>query len=506
MPNGGSDCCGTCINNRANRDNRKNTGQDYCLLRGVAITTPYWTYCDNWCSPSQGRIKAEPYGPMYGSGIYERGYVRIPWNGRHEPETYMSGQCFVTGEVFEEKGIRVYDDEAGGDLFFAGNREYYHWYENRHNSMPLPFRFVPHDNYPAGDSDLHRIYTELFARRHLAVDFIHCGRDIVLPPADDADTLVRIQGALVGGAVGDALGRVVESQNPGHKDVERYVPWRGWKSGPQGTITDDTQMTMWLAESLVTNGGLLPDDAASRFVRYHIRGIGKATRDFVRNYKDRKMPWYNAGLPSSGNGAAMRAAPVGLYYRKDPEEIKLAAGIQAMITHNDSMAIASSIVMACAAAYLVTAKKGWLETLERRIEFCRELASVIAGIEDGREYRCRQTARPDTLYRRIGETIPACLEQGMTPAAVQQDFWSGAYVLESLPFALYCFLYSPDDFRQTLLTAVNESRDSDTVAAMACTLSGAYNGVDAIPEYYRDPANLEYQAELMELGRRLWQG
>lgn len=47
-------------------------------------------------------------------------------------------------------------------------------------------------------------------------------------------------------------------------------------------------------------------------------------------------------------------------------------------------------------------------------------------------------------------------------------------------------------------------RGIDKVAAMACTLSGAYNGVDAIPAYYRDKNNLEFYSELMELSRLLW--
>ena len=55
-----------------------------------------------------------------------------------------------------------------------------------------------------------------------------------------------------------------------------------------------------------------PEDLAKRFTREHIRGIGQAVREFVHNYKDLGKPWYEAGVPSAGNGTAMRAAPVGL--------------------------------------------------------------------------------------------------------------------------------------------------------------------------------------------------
>jgi ADP-ribosylglycohydrolase len=74
----------------------------------------------------------------------------------------------------------------------------------------------------------------------------------------------RFRGALVGGAIGDAMGRPNES-HPAEVDGERkrraYQPWHGWTSGPKGTITDDTQMTMGLVES---GGGPCGDRGRSR--------------------------------------------------------------------------------------------------------------------------------------------------------------------------------------------------------------------------------------------------
>ena len=64
-----------------------------------------------------------------------------------------------------------------------------------------------------------------------------------------------------------------------------------------------------------------PEDLAQRFTSQHIRGIGKGTREFVRNYKDLGKPWHEAGVPSAGNGTAMRAAPVGLVHLGDLHRI-----------------------------------------------------------------------------------------------------------------------------------------------------------------------------------------
>jgi ADP-ribosylglycohydrolase len=69
--------------------------------------------------------------------------------------------------------------------------------------------------------------------------------------------------------------------------------------------------------------------------------------------------------------------------------------------------------------------------------------------------------------------------------------------LGSLPCALWCFLASPEDFEQTLFTAVDVGHDADTVAAMACSVSGAYHGYSHLPE--RLLADLEYHDRLVKL-------
>ena len=64
----------------------------------------------------------------------------------------------------------------------------------------------------------------------------------------------RFRGALIGGAIGDAMGRANEGVRPSEarkRQIQDYQPWHGWRSGPKGTITDDTQMTMWLAEAIL---------------------------------------------------------------------------------------------------------------------------------------------------------------------------------------------------------------------------------------------------------------
>lgn len=313
----------------------------------------------------------------------------------------------------------------------------------------------------------------------------------------------KIQGCLICGAIGDALGRSVEGEPPPKRRwTDKYRKWHGWKSGPIGTITDDTQMTMWLAESLIDNNGINPEDLAERFTKEQIRGIGSATRQSLNNYKIKKMPWNKCGVDSAGNGAAMRSSPIGIFYINKLDELKNAAKTQTIITHNNSMAVASSIVVATAIAALLHKDPSELIPIKARIEFCADLAHQIEGVEDDTEYMTRdRNIRKDNLYNRIKNSIPELLTENADPLEVNNIFWSGAYVLESLPFALYCFLYTPRDFRQTLLNSVNYSKDSDTVATIACSFSGALNGVEAIEPYYVE--ELEIRDRLIDIAERM---
>ena len=527
MPNGGPDNCGNCDWNKTEGDRVRG---GYCELRKARITTPFWTYCRNFESLSHTTDKITPpiTGPIYASGIFEGWYTRIPWLGTNEPETHTSGICSVTGVKFG-KGITLTVAETGERFHFATNDIYCRWVENRTTSDGEDNR--PIIRQSSGDKKLHGIYTEIFYQGHLCCDYMHLGKDKVFgfeltSQADSCHfTALRdkIRGAIICGAIGDAMGRQVESRSPGtYPPATWYIPWSGWRSGPIGTITGGTQMTMWLAESLVTNGRLDPADLAYRFTHEWIRGIGQVTRQFVGNFKGRGLPWYQCGVNSSGNGSAMRAAPVGIFFRNDFDELKLAAGIQAMVTHNDPMAITSSIIMAYATARLLRMSVTEIDDIGTMTLFCRDLADAVDGIEECGTYTTRNDKTPSTLAKRIGIDIPRLLESKMPPREAQKELSSGAYVLESLPFALYC----PGHFDRVLYNSVNESRDSVTVSAMACTLCGALNGLnrnmdrqywtkhkgycdhDLLPATPIDPdkdflAELEFSSELINISDRL---
>ena len=150
MANGGSDCCGKCLFNRAVRarsaewrfDAPRERVENFCLLRNVPIRSPAWTYCRNFTYGSRKTPaieEVEVIGPILASGLYE-GYTRIPWNGANEPRIYMPCVCAICGRE-NERGVEIDDD--GTTLGFCSNDHYVQWWYARHpetHSRFGPFR------------------------------------------------------------------------------------------------------------------------------------------------------------------------------------------------------------------------------------------------------------------------------------------------------------------------------------------------------------------------------
>lgn len=336
-------------------------------------------------------------------------------------------------------------------------------------------------------------------------------RDLLPPPSSAPEVILpsdtelrpeqlrtRYRGCLLGGAIGDALGRPGEGRSPAfireqYGSLTDFHPRPGWKGGPKGTITDDTQLTMCVARSYVTNGGLDPEDLARRFVAWlpDGRGKGRTCSAAVRNLES-GAPWHEAGLDSAGNGAAMRSAPVGLANPTSLESLQRDAALQTVITHADPMAVASSVALAFGVAYLLRLEPGELDP-ER---FVAKVVEALSNLPDPGHPERRKDAGPEPvrLADRLSE-LPGLLDR--SPVEAFSYLYNGAFVLESLPAAFWCFLRSPEDPEGALVTAADRGRDADTVASMAGNLAGAHLGEEALAErWLRD---LEFRDELCEL-------
>lgn len=303
-------------------------------------------------------------------------------------------------------------------------------------------------------------------------------------PSASSPTADRLAGSILGQALGDALGFVVEAQPP---EVARvYV--EGWlragRAGewphpqfPFGQYSDDTQLARELLRSFLDVGGWVPRVYAGRLAELFREGrdvgAGRGTRSAALRLL-MGVPWNESGTPApyAGNGAAMRAGPLGLLL-PEPESMCRAAREQARITHLDPRCAAGAAAVARAVAVaaerLPIATAGFLA----QVASCAEAEEVSVG-DAIRGLSQWVGLPPATAARHVHES-------GMDPAHIER--WQGisAFVTPSLLWSLYAFLRSPDDYWETVCTAIGVGGDTDTIAAIAGAISGARLGVEGLP-------------------------
>ena len=294
----------------------------------------------------------------------------------------------------------------------------------------------------------------------------------------------RLAGSILGQALGDALGFVVEAQPA---EVARvYV--EGWlRSGRAGEwahpdfafgqYSDDTQLARELLRSFEDAGQWDPRGFATRlaelFREQRDVGAGQGTRSAaVRLLMG--VAWHEAGTPApyAGNGAAMRAGPLGLLL-PDRAAICRAAREQARVTHLDPRCAAGAITVACSVALASRREPIDTESFLRELAGCaqpedRSVADAIYGL---REWVALEPAAAREYVH----------ESGLDPAHMAH--WKGisAFVTPSVLWSLYAFLRSPDDYWETICTAIWPGGDTDTMASIAGAISGARVGVEALP-------------------------
>lgn len=296
---------------------------------------------------------------------------------------------------------------------------------------------------------------------------------------------------LTGLAIGDALGMPFETESP---LSTRLASWAGdFQSSAfhrlkPGQFTDDTQMSLAIAEAILEHKFYEPSVVAKKYVAWFTsgdcRGIGNNTRKAMQNLVQGKE-WHSAGIEGAqGNGTAMRAAPIGAHQNRGAERLRAAAHwarIDAAITHRDDEAKEGSAAMAVATSHLCAGgkKDSLLTTVLEQVQKSR----VRYAIED--VYRAIR--RGDSLgdFLKTREWLLA----GVSP-----------HVVQSVPAAFTIFLYS-ENFEDTVKNAIKMGGDTDSVAAMAGALAGSFYGIEGIPETLLTP--LERAADIRAIEMRL---
>ncbi|WP_255326380.1 ADP-ribosylglycohydrolase family protein [Sphingobium sp. EM0848] len=255
------------------------------------------------------------------------------------------------------------------------------------------------------------------------------------PPTTSAAVRARGRGALIGLAVGDALGTTLEFARRDSYPLLTDMIGGGPFGLRPGEWTDDTSMALALADSLLT------------------RNIGMTVSAALARWEQSGNPIAGSTDPATaGNGSLMRLAPVALRYHDDIPALDDAAARQGRTTH-----AAPEAVEAC-------------------VLYARMIASAISGsnLDDV------LNIRGEGLTRKIADIVG-----GSWRGKPRQDIHASGYVAHSLEAALWC-IGRTGSFTEAVLTAANLGQDADTTAAITGQLAGALYGEAGIPQAWRD--------------------
>lgn len=295
----------------------------------------------------------------------------------------------------------------------------------------------------------------------------------------------RFVGCLLGQCLGDALGFPVEGQSQGSctgyvAEVLRTdrLGTVGRGEFPFGQYTDDSQLARELLASLVQHRGWRPEDYAARiaaiFEEDRIVGRGKSTMRAAGRL-GRGAAWTDSGepAPNAGNGTAMRAAPVGLVFGRDPATLAKVAHEQGFMTHRDPRCSAGSIAIATAVACA-------LEDLVDAPSLCARLADAMSAHDAPFADEVRRL--PELVGLAPSEAAAEIRRAGAIHGFA--DDWPGIspFVVPSVLFSLYAFLRTPGDYWEAVCTAIAVGGDVDTTAAMTGAIAGAHVGRGALPD------------------------
>lgn len=363
-------------------------------------------------------------------------------------------------------------------------------------------------------SDNRTILTDLLARGAIEMSASPLLERPPEPLAVDFD-FERIDGMMLGLAIGDALGGPSEGRRTAQRrakygEVRDYVIGRRAKRAI-GYPSDDTQLAFWTLEQLNADRSFVPERVAKRFCRGQIFGIGQTVAGFRRNMKAKK-PWHECGPNSAGNGALMRIAPMVIPHLAAPSSaLWTDTALSAMMTHNDSGSIAVCVAFVDMLWHLLGRERGSAPAptwwLERYVHIAREL-------ETGTSYEPRGGAYTDfkgMMWQFAADRVADALERQL-PTDVACDAWySGAYLLETVPSVLYILARYGHDPEEAIVRAVNDTKDNDTIAAIVGAAVGALHGRAGLPARWienlsgRTGANDDGRVfEILGEARSLW--
>lgn len=302
----------------------------------------------------------------------------------------------------------------------------------------------------------------------------------------------QFQGAIMGAAVGDALGmpteditkeELVRLYNGKVTSFEKAPARHPCAHLEAGQYTDDTQQMILLAESLLACKSFDVYDFGQRLGSWahkckSVPGYDRyagGTSMFAGLELHQGVDPHLTGRPMPTCGSGMRVAPLGLFYHSDLPNLREAAVEASSITHTHPAAIDSSIIISYAAAFLVNGMDAE-EAIQQSKRYCT--SNLVENVD------------------------VAIANKHKSPSEAARLIGTSASCYQTIPMALYCFLHSPQDYEEVVVTAANlVPGDTDSIACIAGALAGAHNGKSNIPVKFTE--KIEDRDMLLDIASRL---
>jgi len=291
------------------------------------------------------------------------------------------------------------------------------------------------------------------------------------------DRYERILGGLFGVACGDALGGALEFM-PRDEIKRKYgyikdIIGGGYWGLVPGEVTDDTMMTIAVAEGILDNPENPIEDIGKHFIKWYDskpKDIGNIIRIALGEYK-RSSDWMKTayyahqatGGMSAGNGSLMRCLPVAIYYNDIEKMLKITAA-QSLLTHYDNKAT----------------------------DACQFYNLLVYHYLDDK-------SKISTIKEHIGK-YP---EYKQVFKLSKDELKPSGYVVDTLLCALWCFI-NTSSFEDAVCEAVNLGGDADTIGAITGGMAGVYYGYNAIPDRWEE--KILVRDKLISIAQRIFKG
>ncbi|RMO94393.1 ADP-ribosylglycohydrolase protein [Pseudomonas amygdali pv. morsprunorum] len=300
-----------------------------------------------------------------------------------------------------------------------------------------------------------------------------------VPTLTASQALDRSKGALLGLAIGDAVGTTLEFTS---RDSNTVTDMQG--GGPfrlnAGEWTDDTSLALCLADCYLANGKLDYADYLNRLCRWYKKGensangvcfdIGNATRNALEGWLKEGLSWNGNWEPNTaGNGSIIRLAPTAIFRRNSLLTTWMESQTQSRTTH-----CAVEVISCC-------------ELLGAKLHLALNGAN--------KQEVCSPMIGPFQLRVMI-------INAGEYKEKTRDQIRSSGYVIDTLEAALWA-VWHTDNFKDAILLAANLADDADSVAATAGQIAGALYGVSGMPDEW--VKKVAWSDHIQDLARQLFE-